>query len=206
MTRSRARRRLAVLVVTGLLVTGCSSGGQDGQDLPSSAVELSAAEMQQARQMLVTEDELPQLTAQTQAIDRQDLVGLADSDGVDERLVADAYRGGVERTFRGPSRDITGAESRVLVFATDTGAASFSEYLAANPDPFFGGPSVVTPLGIGSSEGALIEPPMCDCPGAHPLYVGIVAVSERVLWLQLTGPRAAPARVRALLAASANRG
>lgn len=204
MTRRHVRRCVAVLVAV-LLVTACASDGPDAAP-PEPAAGLSAAEMQQARQMLVTRDELPQLTMQTQAIDRQDLVGLADAEGVAERLAADSYRGGAERTFRGPSREITGAESRVLVFATETGAASFAEYLAGDPDPFFGGPSVVTPLDVGSSEGALIEPPMCDCPGAHPLYVGVVAVSERVLWLQLTGPKANPARLRALLAASADRG
>lgn len=200
---------VSVVLVASLVLAGCAqdSGTQvDAGPSAPSAASLGIADQQQARRQLVAEAELPQLTPQARVLDQQDFVDEADVDGLEEQLVADGFRGGVERTFRGRSREITGAESRVLVFTASAGAASFADYLAGNPDPFFGGPSVVSPLRVGDAEGALIVPPMCDCPGAHPLYVGIVADDERVLWLQLTGPEANRARLRTVLATTTSIG
>ena len=201
---------VSVVIAASLVLAGCAqdSGtpeGEPGSSAPQ-VVTLGAADRQQARRQLVAEAALPQLTPQARLIDQQDFVDEADVDGLQEQLVADGFRGGVERTFRGRSRQITGAESRVLAFTTAAGATSFADYLASNPDPFFGGPSVVSPLRVGDAEGALIVPPMCDCPGAYPLYVGVVADGERVLWLQLTGPEANRARLRTFLAATTSSG
>jgi hypothetical protein len=48
----------------------------------------------------------------------------------------------------------------------------------------------------------MIEPPLCACPGAYPVYVGLVVDGRRLLWLQLTGPRVSPAKVRQYLSGS----
>jgi hypothetical protein len=200
---------VSVFFVACLALAGCAAGA----DAPSAErgtsappVALSAVEQQQARRQLVDAAELPQLTPRARMIDQQDFVDEAEVDGLEEQLVADGFRGGVERTFRGRSRQVTGAESRVLVFTTPSGASSFTDYLASNPDPFFGGPSVVSPLRAGDAKGALVVPPMCDCPGAYPLYVGVVADGDRMLWLQLTGPEADRSRLRTFLTASSSRG
>lgn len=201
---------MSVVLAASLALAGCAQDSGTPESEPGSSAlpveALSAADQQQARRQLVAEAELPQLTPQARLIDQQDFVDEADVDGLEEQLIADGFRGGVERTFRGRSREITGTESRVLVFTTAAGARSFADYLASNPDPFFGGPSVVSPLRVGDAEGALIVPSMCDCPGAYPLYVGVVADGERVLWLQLTGPEADRARLRTVLTAITSSG
>jgi hypothetical protein len=207
-TAPRSSGLVSVILAASLALAGCAqdvgtSEGEPGAS-PTAVAALSAAELRQARQQLVAEKELPQLTPQARVIDQQDFVDEADVEGLEEQLVADGFRGAVERTFRGRSRDITGAESRV--FATAAGASSFADYLAGHPDPFFGGPSVVGPLRVGDAQGTLIVPPMCDCPGAYPLYVGVVADGERVLWLQLTGPQADRARLRTFLTATTSSG
>lgn len=204
MTTRLSSGSVSVVLVASLALSGCAQDGGTSEGEPGTpsppVVALSTGDQQQARRQLVSEKELPQLTPQARVIDQQDFVDEAGVDGLEEQLVTDGFRGGVERTFRGRSRDITGAESRVLVFGSAAGAASFADYLASSPDPFFGGPSMVSPLRVGDAEGALIVPPMCDCPGAYPLYVGVVADGERVLWLQLTGPQADQARLRSFLA------
>jgi hypothetical protein len=53
---------------------------------------------------------------------------------------------------------------------------------------------------VGRSDGVLIKPPICACPGAQPVYVGLVTAGTRLLWLQITGAGASPADVRRLLA------
>ncbi|HEX5016295.1 MAG TPA: hypothetical protein VFX15_01775 [Actinomycetes bacterium] len=122
------------------------------------------------------------------------------------QLARNGFLGGFVRDLRGRARDITGADSRVLLFASSQGAAEFSAFVAGAPDPFFGGPSKVKGLTVGGRSGYLIEPPICDCPGAYPVYVGIVADGPRLLWLQLTGPRVSIDDVHHLLEGALSRG
>jgi hypothetical protein len=189
--------RLILLAL--VLLSGCTSNAPPPEAVPTTSPSLSVDDLRAARQQLVSYQELPRLAPEAARVEGSDVADLAEDLDVQGQLNADGFQGAVERTFRGQSRSITGAESRVLVFATAAGASSFAAFLAEHPDPFFGDPSVVKPLRSVRTGAVLIEPPICDCPGAHPLYVAIVPDGNVVLWLQVTGPRASPARLLALL-------
>lgn len=197
---SQARRwPVSAALVLALVLAGCSTTtDQQPPDLATSE-QLSVQQRGFARSKLVPTGALRQLTPRLRDLTLEVLVKETDAPLLADQLESAGFEGGVERSFRGRSKTITGAESRVLVFSTSEGAGEFSEHLAENPDPFFGGSSLVTTLSVGDAEGTLIEPPLCDCPGAHPLYVGVLATGTTVLWLQVTGPRASPARLRMLL-------
>ncbi len=188
-------------VIVGLLVVGCVDSPAPRPAESTGSVSLSVGEVQTARRYLVRPGALPRLTVEAATLDTEDFVDQANSPTVTSKLQEEGFRGAVERQFRGRSRMITGAESRVLVFGSRQAAEAFTSFLAKHPEPFFGGPSAVSRLRLGAGPGFLIKPPLCDCPGAFPLYVGVLAHAERLLWLQLTGPRASAARLRGLLKA-----
>jgi hypothetical protein len=129
----------------------------------------------------------------------EEIAGEAGDDALLAQLEADGFVGALRRDLRGRSRDIAGADSRVLVFADATGAEAFLKSVAADPDPFFGGPADVRTLEVAGAEGVVIKPPMCACAGAQPVYVGLVTAGSRLLWLQITGARASADDVRELL-------
>lgn len=192
----------AAMTAGVLVLAGCSlSSGSGPSPVAASPPAFTGTDLREAWDALLPTSVLPRLTADHRTLDAQDLADEAGDPAVAVRLTEAGFLGGAERTFRGRSRTLTGAESRVLVFDGAEGASTFAAYLADHPDPFFGGPSLVTPLQVGEAAGAMIEPPLCDCPGAYPLYVGILTDGERVLWLQLTGPEADPQQLRLALAA-----
>jgi hypothetical protein len=178
-------------------LSGCTDVTSSDEDAPASeTATLSPDDLYTARQLLVSGRQFARLDAASGPVELGDLEAQAEGVDVRSQLNDDGFRGAVERTFRGPSRTVTGAESRVLVFSTPTGAQSFAKFLTDNADTFFGGPSTARPLRLGGAQGTVIKPPVCDCPGAYPLYVGVLPEENRVLWLQITGPRVSPALLR----------
>ena len=188
-----------VLAAFTLLLQACTESSEPDVAV-SDAPSLDASAARGARAQLLSSQDLPRLSGRAATITADDLADEASSASIATELEDAGYQGGFVRDLRGRSRDITGADSRVLVFSTPQGSQSFMASVAAAPDPFFGGPSVVRTMKIGTSNGYLIEPPLCDCPGAYPVYVGLVADGQQLLWLQLTGPRASPNKLRELLA------
>jgi hypothetical protein len=193
------RRVFAALAAVLLLVgTGCDGGASSPEPVTAPTPPVDAL-VATARAGLVSPRQLPGLSGATKTLDADQIADEAADPAVGSRLDADGFVVAVRRDLRGRARDVTGADSRVLVFAQPQGAESFLESVAEDPDPFFGGPADVRPLSIKGAEGVLITPPMCACAGAQPVYVGLVADGSRLLWLQITGPRATAADVRDLL-------
>jgi hypothetical protein len=191
------RRVAATLAAAVLFLVGAGCGSRPDTTSTDPAPDDGVAS---ARSWLVSPSDLPDLDGTTTTLDAEAIAAEASDPVVSERLEADGFVGGVRRDLRGRARDVTGADSRVLVFADPAGAESFLQSVASDPDPFFGGPAEVRPLTVGDADGVLITPPMCACAGAQPVYVGLVADDARLLWLQITGPRATAADARALLA------
>ena len=195
-------------VVATAQLTACSTQAHETQrsadpspSSSSTSEALPSEALRTARDYLVTPEVLPQLTGPYSSLNAEDLADEASNPEVESRLQAAGFLAGAQRELRGRSRDITGADSRTLVFSTPAGARSFARFLASEPDPFFGGPSVVHGFRVGATKGVIIKPPLCDCPGAYPVYVGLVADGPRLLWLQLTGPKASTAKVQRYLSA-----
>ncbi|MFL6181682.1 MAG: hypothetical protein ACJ73J_05185 [Actinomycetes bacterium] len=204
--RYAGRLTIAVGVLIALLVACTAAPRSDSSPspAPSEPTATPSEVVRVARQYLLSSKDLPQLAGEYSTVDAQDLADEAAQPDLAAELKSDGFLGGAVRDLRGRSRDITGANSRVLVFSGPEGAQSLVTSVAADPDPFFGGPSVVRRFHVGSAKGVMIKPPMCACPGAYPVYVGLVADGPRMLWLQLTGPRASAAQVRRLLSNSSD--
>ena len=186
----------AAAALVSVVVAGCGGGGS------SPAVEASPTASERlavARDSLLSPNEVAGLTGETTTMDASDLSSEASDPEVATWLDDDEFVGAVRRDLRGRARDVTGADSRVLVFADAEGATSFLDAVADDPDPFFGTPSTVRPLSLGETGGVLIKPPVCACAGAQPVYVALATDDNRLLWLQITGPRATAADAKRLL-------
>ena len=193
----------AVVVATVAMCTAlqaCSDSSAP-QAKASDSPSWSSQAASRARERVLSSDDLPALTGRSASVTAEDLADEADDSDVLTQLESDGFLGGFARDLRGRARDITGADSRVLVFDSADGAKAFAASVADDPDRFFGEPSTVRPMSIGSVAGYLIEPPLCDCPGAYPAYVGLVPDGETLVWLQVTGPRVTLGHLRDLLAA-----
>lgn len=183
---------VAIGLVTALMA-GCGSSapsmdGTSASGTPSPS-PVGPGVALTARVHLIARDALPELTPQNSLLTAGDLANEAADPAIATQLENDGFLGAAKREFRGNSKSITGADSRVLVFETAQGAEDFVAYLSKHAEPFFGGPSIVKPLQVGNASGALIEPPGCGCAGAYPVYAGVVADGPKVLWLKLTGPK-----------------
>jgi hypothetical protein len=120
--------------------------------------------------------------------------------GLGARLVMDGYVGGRERTFQGPSKDLTLVVSRSLVFRHPSGAADFVQVVHDKATTYFGLGTEVAPLASAAGSGWLFRPAACACHLAQPLRLGVVQDGSRVVWLSINGPLATDTRLTALLA------
>lgn len=196
------RRPAAALTLAAGLALGVGACATDQAPVTaadSASPSAAAVELGDAPSALVSRQDLPRLAGQLTTLSADDLAGEAGEPELATKLEEAGFIGAVSRDLRGRSRDVAGADSRVLVFSDASGAESFLDVVAADPDPFFGGPATVRRLSVAGSDGVLIKPPMCACPGAQPVYVGLVTAGNRLLWLQITGAGASPADVRRLL-------
>ena len=186
----------AAAVLVSVVVAGCGEGGSSAavEAGPTASVDLAAA-----RDSLLSPSEVAGLNGATTTMDASDISSEASDPDVATWLDDDEFVGAVRRDLRGRARDVTGADSRVLVFADAEGAASFLQAVADDPDPFFGAPSTVRPLSLGETDGVLIKPPVCACAGAQPVYVALATHDNQLLWLQITGPRVTAADAKRLL-------
>ena len=197
------RRGLTALIAGLVLLVTASACAGDPTTNPlssgSSTSDAATPDLGDARDALLSRAQLPRLFGQVTTLTAEDVAGEAGDDALLDQLDEDGFVGAVRRDLRGRSRDIAGADSRVLVFSEPAGAQAFLTAVADDPDPFFGGPAEVKPLEVAGAEGVLIKPPMCACAGAQPVYVGLVTAGSWLLWLQITGARASAADVRELL-------
>lgn len=198
MTGEAAARAVAAALLATLLA-GCGGGAANAPaDGPADSLSMDEA-VSTAKGHLLARSALPRLAGDTSVLDLDDIAGEVTDPVVEQRLDADGFVVGVRRDLRGRARDVTGADSRVLVFADAGGADSFVRSVADDPDPWFGSPSQAREIDIGDARGVLVKPPLCACAGAQPVYAALVAEGNRVLWLQVTGPRTTADTARNLL-------
>ena len=143
---------------------------------------------------------VPGLAVTTRAVPVTLLEKDAQIPGLGTRLVMDGYLGGRERTFQGPSKDLSLVVSRSLVFRLPAGAADFVRVVHDEATTYFGLGTEVAPLSTTAGRGWLFRPAACACHLANPLRLGVVQDGSRVVWLSINGPLATDARLTTLLA------
>jgi len=143
---------------------------------------------------------VPGLAVTTRPLTVALLVADAPVSGLGTRLVQDGYVGGRERTFQGPSKDLTHVVSRSLLFSAPAGAADFVQVVHDHAATYFGVGTDVVPLTAPAGHGWLFRPQACACHLANPLLLGVLQDGAHVVWLGIDGPLATDSRLTALLA------
>jgi hypothetical protein len=192
MSRGATRRAaVAVMVAAAVtLVTGCGAGSTATTPVPAAAGPMP----------VLAASAVPGLAVSTRSLPASRLAKDATIHDLGAQLAADGYVAGRERTFQGPSRDLTLVTSRALSFASPTGAAAFLSYVHAHADQWFGLTTTVSALDSAGRQGWLFHPPACACHLANPLYVGVVRDGRQLAWLSINGPAATTATLDRLLA------
>jgi hypothetical protein len=189
--------------LVGVLVGGCASGsGSAAAGSGASAVASAAGSgvVPSSAAPVLSTAAVPGLAVTTRTVPVTLLEKDAPVPGLGARLVMDGYVGGRERTFQGPSKDLTLVVSRALVFRRASGAADFVQQVHDKATTYFGLGTEVAPLDTAAGTGWLFRPPSCACHLANPLRLGVVQDGSRVVWLSINGPLATDKRLTALLA------
>ena len=205
MTFRRRRWVLLAALIAIIVVAACTDRPEPRSAAPADPF-LTNELASMAREMLLSPKDLPNLAGRSASLTMEDMADETGDSEVITELESSGYLGGFMRDLRGRAPDVTGANSRVLVFSDPEGAQSFATWVAENADPFFGAPGTVRAMTVGQHNGYLITPPFCDCPGAFPVYVGLIDDGNFLHWLQVTGPRVTVGELRQLLAGQASAG
>jgi hypothetical protein len=194
----RSVRSWVLTLAVVVLVGGCASGTGTGASAVSSAAGSGVVPASAAP--VLSTAAVPGLPVTTRTVPVTLLEKDAPLPGLGARLVMDGYVGGRERTFQGPSKDLTLVVSRSLVFRHPSGAADFVQLVHDNATTYFGLTTEVAPLSTATGSGWLFRPPACACHLATPLRLGVVQDGARVVWLSINGPLASDTRLTTLLA------
>jgi hypothetical protein len=196
-------RSLGVVVACAAVavVAGCASGsGGGGSPAQVTSGQVASGQVATSAAPVLSAAAVPGLAVTTRAVPATLLEKDAAVPGLGVRLLTDGYVGGRERTFQGPSKDLSLVVSRSLVFAHPAGAADFVRLVHDEAATYFGVSTEVAPLSTAVGNGWLFRPPACACHLAQPLRVGVLQDGSRVVWLSINGPLATDARLTALLA------
>jgi hypothetical protein len=183
---------LALVAAAAALVAGCGTGAGL---TPSTPVPVTAGPMP-----VLAASAVPGLAVSTRSLPAEQLAKDATIHDLRAQLSADGYVAGRERTFQGPSHQLTLVTSRALSFASPTGAAAFLAYVHAHAEQWFGLTTSVSALDSAGRQGWLFHPPACACHLANPLYVGVVRDGRQLAWLSINGPTATTTVLDRLLA------
>jgi hypothetical protein len=194
MNGSPSTRVGALLLTACLALTAC--GGQAGAGTGSLSSTSSAPVTP-----VLAASPVVGLTATTIDVTQQTLRDETTVAGVTQALDSSGFVGGRQRTFQGPSKDLTLVLSRSLAFRDAAGAEHFLSFVHDHADALFGLTTEVSPLAVGARSGWTFVAPQCACPGAQPRVVAVVQDGARIDWLTINGPQATTARARSLLAA-----
>jgi hypothetical protein len=183
-----------------VLVGGCASGSGTGTGASAVASAAGSGVVPASAAPVLSTAAVPGLAVTTRTVPVTLLEKDAPLPGLGARLVIDGYVGGRERTFQGPSKDLTLVVSRSLVFRHASGAADFVQVVHDKATTYFGLGTEVAPLTSAAGDGWLFRPAACACHLAQPLRLGVVQDGSRVVWLSINGPLATDTRLTALLA------
>ena len=186
-TLSLRRVSLAVLATALVAVLGAGCGSQTvattvsgtASPLPRSAV--------------------PYLASRTQPLTAADLLEDGPQPGLQDDLARWKFLGGAQRTFQGHSHKLQLVVSRTLMFGTPGGAREYVQYVKQHAADVIGSSPTIAPLQSQDRAGWMITPAGCACHMAQPALVGLVSRGPRVSWLEVNGPQATAAALKALL-------
>ncbi|HUF58345.1 MAG TPA: hypothetical protein VMR89_02520 [Actinomycetota bacterium] len=146
-------------------------------------------------------DALPGMQSEVKAVDANALADDALDPGRLGRLLDEArFLSGRERTFTGPGERFSLAVTRVLVFESSDGAASYVGWLRDHPVDLLGTARALEPLELPGAPFLLVHTPGGCCPKDVPIYVSAWRRGRTVLFLRASGRRADPASVHELAA------
>jgi hypothetical protein len=117
------------------------------------------------------------------------------------RLLDDAgFLAGRERTFSGPGERFSLAVTRVLVFSSTDGAASYLGWLRDHPRDFLGSAEAIDPLDLPGEPFLMVHTPGGCCPKAVPIYLSAWQRGTTVVFLRVSGRQTDPGAVQELAA------
>jgi hypothetical protein len=146
-------------------------------------------------------DALPGMESEVASVDTTVLARDALHPTALDRLLHDAgFLSGRERTFSGPGERFSLAVTRVLVFESSDGAASYVGWLRDHPEDLLGTAQTLEPLELPGDPFLLVHTPGGCCPKAVPIYVSAWQRGSTVLFLRASGRRADPGSVQELAA------
>lgn len=147
------------------------------------------------------EDALPGMQSQVKAVDAALLARDALRPEQLDRLLNDAgFLSGRERTFSGPGERFSLAVTRVLVFSSPDGAATYVAWLRDHTDELIGVARTLPPLDLPGDPFLVVHTPGGCCPKDVPIYVSSWRRGSSVVFLRASGRRADPGSVQELAA------
>jgi hypothetical protein len=144
---------------------------------------------------------LPGMESEDSIIDAKTLAGDAlDSEELTHLLDDAGFLAGRERTFSGPGQRFSLAVTRVLVFASSDGAASYVAWLRDHPEDLVGRAQRLEPLELPGEPFLLVHTPGGCCPKEVPIYLSAWQRGATVVFLRASGRQADPGAVQELAA------
>jgi hypothetical protein len=184
----------AVLIaITAMSMSGCTQTTQTSVQSVASATPLP----------LLALSPTPGLAAITVDVTPQTLQAEGTVTGVAEELTSAGFIAGRQRTFQGPSKDLTLVRDRELIFRSAEGAQHYLDSVHQKAVAYFGEATGVSELTSGSRTGYLFVPPECACHGANPVLTAVLTDGPRLSWITINGPMATKQRLQEVLTASA---
>jgi hypothetical protein len=189
---SAIRLRHLALVASLAMLAGAGCASQPSRSASTTSPPATAM------RVLAT-SAVPGVASTTTVLTIGELAKDASISGLDSKIASWGYVDGRQRTFQGPSRHLTLAVSRSLVFKDATGAKSFVASVAANSAAYFGTGVQGRRLLAQGRSGWMFTPAPCACHLANPAFIGVLIQGTEVVWLEINGPDATPALLVRLL-------
>jgi hypothetical protein len=146
-------------------------------------------------------DALPGMESEVATVDATVLARDAlDAAELDRLLDEAGFLAGRERTFSGPGERFSLAVTRVLVFASSEGAASYVAWLRDHPEDLLGRTQRLEPLELPGEPFLLVHTPGGCCPKEVPIYLSAWQRGSTVVFLRASGRQADPGAVQGLAA------
>ena len=181
-----------LIVIGAMCLGGCAPSAQPPSPSVISANPLPLLELSPT----------PGLAATTIDVTPASLQAEGTVKGVADELTAAGFVAGRQRTFQGPSKDLTLVRDREIVFQSPAGAQRYLGSVHAKAVEYFGEATGVSEFQSGSRTGYLFVPAQCACHGANPVLTAVLTDGARLSWVTINGPMATKQRLQQVLIAS----
>ena len=186
-------RTLTTVLITFSVMSlgGCAPSSQPASPVAASSVTLP----------LLADSPTPGLIATTVTVTPSSLQSEGTVAGVAAELTSAGFISGRQRTFQGPSKDLTLIRDREFIFTSAQGAQTYLESVRAKAVAYFGEATGVSTFSSDGRTGYLFVPPECACHGANPVLHAVLANGPRLSWVTINGPMASKQRLQSVLTA-----